>query len=155
MHGSAERPHSCPWWADDEEYMLGYVCGHIPDLSDHLSQFDELDDQWERALKIEASPDPDDYEIDESPHWPPPRPPKLTPEEEERLHERMGLVAELNVWPCWVFHKNDADPWPSRLHGHHNARPLKLDAINGFIYSIHTRKHVQTLRPKALLPIQR
>jgi hypothetical protein len=54
-----------------------------------------------------------------------------------------------------MFHKNDPDPWPSLLHGHHNEKPLKLDAITGFIYKIHTRKHVQSLRPKALLPIQR
>jgi hypothetical protein len=37
------------------------------------------------------------------------------------------------------------------LHGHHNERPLKLDAITGFVYSIRTREHVQSLEPIGLL----
>jgi hypothetical protein len=40
------------------------------------------------------------------------------------------------------------------LHGHHNERPLKLDAITGFIYSIQTRKHVQSLRRRELERVQ-
>jgi hypothetical protein len=116
--------------------------------------FDKHDTpRWERPLEIEASEYADDYEVLDSPYWPPPPPPELSPEERERL---MGEppVAALIVLPCWIFHKNDADPWPSRLHGHHNQRPLKLDAITGYIYSIRTREHVQTLRRKSLIPIQ-
>jgi hypothetical protein len=111
-----------------------------------------------RPLEIEASTDPSNYEIADSPYWPPPTPPpppKLSPEEEEAERVRISRpVAALVVWPCWIFHKNDADPWPSKLHGHHNERPLKLDAVSGFIYSIQTREHVQTLRPKELMRIQ-
>jgi hypothetical protein len=93
----------------------------------------------------------------ESPYWPPlPSPPlpQLSPEEKAERDRTMLRASFLIVLPCWVFHKNDPDPWPSLLHGHHNERPLKLDAVTGFIYSIHTREYVQRLRPKALLPIQ-
>jgi hypothetical protein len=100
------------------------------------------------SLKIIASSDPNDYEIVGSPHWPLPPSPKRPPPGGKPL-------AYLIVRACWIFHKNDPDPWPSMLHGHHNEQPLKLDALNGFIYDIQSRGHVQTLKRKVLLPIQR
>jgi hypothetical protein len=98
-------------------------------------------------LEIYASSNPIDYEVADCPDWPrPPEPPKT----------KSGRpLATLIVRPYWVFHKTDTDPWPSLLHGHHSEKPLKLDAITGFIYHIHTRKHVQSLRLKALFPIQK
>lgn len=100
----------------------------------------------ELTLEIYASSNPIDYEVDDCLDWPP-RP--ILP-----IKTSGRPLAHFTVLPCWIFHKADPDPWPSLLHGHHNERPLKLDAITGFIYNIHTRKHVQSLRPKALLPIQ-
>lgn len=111
-------------------------------------------DDFSHKLEIAASTDASDYLVSDTEFWPPPPPPALTPEEQARIEEFMRGAACLIVLPCWIFHKNDVDPWPSMLHGHHNQKPLKLDAITGFIYRIQNRKHVQTLRPKALLPIQ-
>jgi hypothetical protein len=107
-----------------------------------------------RPLEIKASTDPLDYEIENSRYWPPPPPPKFSLEEQAERDRDRRPVAYLIVLPCWVFHKSDPDPWPSTLHGHHSERPLKLDAISGFIYNIKTREHVQTLRPKELRRIQ-
>jgi hypothetical protein len=96
------------------------------------------------TIEILASSDPLDYEIADCPDWPPAPVPKTTGRP----------LAYFVVLPCWIFHKVDADPWPSLLHGHHNERPLKLDAITGFIYNIRNRKHVQSLRRKPLLAVQ-
>ncbi|PZP56506.1 MAG: hypothetical protein DI586_03405 [Micavibrio aeruginosavorus] len=50
----------------------------------------------------------------------------------------------------WRFHLNDADPWPSIVHGHDYERNLKLDAFTGYIYDISTRNHCETLKKKKL-----
>jgi hypothetical protein len=61
--------------------------------------------------------------------WPPKdRPSKPT----APSHLSRTTVLPLYVPPCWRFQKNDPDPWPSLLHGHHSWKPLKLDAITGF-----------------------
>lgn len=52
----------------------------------------------------------------------------------------------------WQFHKNDADPWPSELHGHYNN--LVLDAKTGKVYDSVTRKYSYTLKPKELDKVQ-
>lgn len=46
----------------------------------------------------------------------------------------------------WQFHKNDADPWPSELHGH--CKHFVLDPITGDVYNSVTRKYCFTLKPK-------
>lgn len=50
----------------------------------------------------------------------------------------------------WRFHLNDADPWPSIVHGHDYDRGLKLDAFTGYIYDINTKQHCETLKKKKL-----
>lgn len=54
----------------------------------------------------------------------------------------------------WDFHKTDADPWPSRLHGHDYEKGLKLDAVTGDIYDVATRTRCKTLKKKELRVIQ-
>ena len=54
----------------------------------------------------------------------------------------------------WDFHKTDADPWPSRLHGHDYQKGLKLDAVTGNVYDVGTRQCCKKLKPKHLLEIQ-
>lgn len=54
----------------------------------------------------------------------------------------------------WRFHKNDADEFPSPLHGHDYERGLKLDAITGKIFDTSTKNHCETLKSKALLEVQ-
>src|SRR5262245_4665398 len=56
----------------------------------------------------------------------------------EKLVKRGGYV--------WNFHKADADPWPSPLHGHDYDKHLKLDATTGDIYDAGTRKRCMTLK---------
>ncbi len=50
----------------------------------------------------------------------------------------------------WRFHLNDADPWPSIVHGHDYDRRLKLDAFTGKIYDTGTKQHCETLKKKKL-----
>jgi hypothetical protein len=95
-------------------------------------------------LEIEASESQKDYEF--TSEWPPPV--------QRRRKRRDPNLLYLTVRPVWIFHKSDADPWPSLLHGHHNQRPLKLDAITGEIFNIHSRKCVQKLKSKELARIQ-
>ena len=54
----------------------------------------------------------------------------------------------------WKFHKMDADPWPSVLHGHEYDHNLTLDAITGKIYDATTRAHCNQLRTKSLHDVQ-
>lgn len=54
----------------------------------------------------------------------------------------------------WTFHKNDADNWPSKLHGHDYDNCLILDAITGEIFDSGTRNHLKTLKNMALQRIQ-
>lgn len=54
----------------------------------------------------------------------------------------------------WVFHKSDADEWPSPLHGHDYDKGLKLDAITGNVYDIGTRALCKTLKNKDLKAVQ-
>lgn len=54
----------------------------------------------------------------------------------------------------WRFHKNDPDPWPSKLHGHALDEPLKLDAITGNIYDVVTKQKAGRLRKKELGRLQ-
>ncbi|HUI19967.1 MAG TPA: hypothetical protein VLZ74_02850 [Methylocella sp.] len=54
----------------------------------------------------------------------------------------------------WQFHKNDADTWPSPLHGHHSAEPIKIDAIDGSLWHIKTKKRVGKVKLKELDRIQ-
>jgi hypothetical protein len=54
----------------------------------------------------------------------------------------------------WDFHKADADPRPSLLHGHDCDKGLKLDALTGAIYDVATRQRCKTLKPKTLRSIQ-
>jgi hypothetical protein len=97
-------------------------------------------------LEIFASEDPDDYEIvDGEEHAT-----RLLP---PRSAQPGSVLAYLRVLSKWKFHKTDVDPWPSRLHGHHSSLPLKLDAITGNIFNVHTRRCVQRLRRKELVRI--
>jgi len=54
----------------------------------------------------------------------------------------------------WKFHKADADPWPSMLHGHDYEKGLTLDAITGEIYDAMTRQRCKTLHQKDLITVQ-
>ncbi|WP_431201571.1 hypothetical protein ACQ86E_20770 [Bradyrhizobium betae] len=64
----------------------------------------------------------------------------------EKLIKRKGHV--------WDFHKTDADPWPSRLHGHDYEKGLKLDALTGDIYDVATRTRCKTLKDRELKDVQ-
>jgi hypothetical protein len=102
------------------------------------------EDASEEYLRIEASDNPNDYEFDGE--WPiPPR--RADP---KWLRDVMHLI----VLSYWKFHKTDADPWPSVLHGHHSEQPFKLDTITGDIFNIHTRTRVQKLKAKELARVQ-
>jgi hypothetical protein len=154
-HSKAGRAFDCPWWAIEETYQVAYLLGKLRGVKAPPGMEDRA--PYIRPLEIQASEDPSDYEIENSPYWPPPAPPpwsKLSSEDEADKVRPSRPVAFLVVMACWIFHKNDADPWPSILHGHHNERPLKLDAITGFIYEIKTRRHVQTVRSRELARIQ-
>lgn len=65
---------------------------------------------------------------------------------------KISLIVKLNG-EQWQFHKNDADPWPSELHGHYQH--LVLDAITGKVYDSVTRNYCYTLKPKELETIQK
>jgi hypothetical protein len=54
----------------------------------------------------------------------------------------------------WRFHKNDADQWPSRLHGHDKAANLVLDALTGQAYDSTTRQCCFRLNKKEITRIQ-
>jgi hypothetical protein len=103
------------------------------------------------VIHVESSQDPADYEIADCEDWPPTAL-SLKPSHTANYSEIVAVP--LVVPPYWRFHKNDPDPWPSLLHGHHSQKPLKLDAITGFIYRIQTRKQVQRLKEKALREVQ-
>jgi hypothetical protein len=146
------KPFKVPAWASRRSYNAGYT-HHERQLAVDNPRFSDLE-RFSRPLEITASTNQFDYEVQDSAYWPPPPPRHLLPEEQAEIDRLMRNSAALIVMPCWVFHKNDPDPWPSILHGHHNERPLKLDAISGFIYSIQTRKHVQSLRHRELGRVQ-
>jgi hypothetical protein len=146
------KPQKPPLWALKRSYLAGYSHRERELAYDHTLL--DTRSQFFRPLEITASTEPSDYEWDAPEYWPPPPPLALSAEQHAQRNRIMRDSAALVVWPCWIFHKNDADPWPSRLHGHHNERALKLDAITGFIYSIQTRKHVQSLRRRELERIQ-
>ncbi|MER9298646.1 hypothetical protein NKI38_19440 [Mesorhizobium sp. M0621] len=55
----------------------------------------------------------------------------------------------------WRFHKNDADNFPSPLHGHDYERGLKIDILTGRIFDASTKNHCETLRPKGLDKLHR
>lgn len=54
----------------------------------------------------------------------------------------------------WEFHKTDADPWPSPLHGHDYEKGLKLDVLTGKIYDVGTRQHCKTIKDSSLSDIR-
>lgn len=54
----------------------------------------------------------------------------------------------------WRFHKNDADHWPSKLHGHSLEGRKVVDGITGNIFDKSTRKKTGRLKKKALLNLQ-
>ena len=54
----------------------------------------------------------------------------------------------------WRFHKNDADHWPSKLHGHSLEGRKVIDGITGNIFDKSTRKKTGRLKKKALLNLQ-
>src|ERR1700677_5058863 len=54
----------------------------------------------------------------------------------------------------WDFHKSDADPWPSLLHGHDYDKGLKLDAITSQVYDVVTKTCCKVLKEKDLKAIQ-
>ncbi|MFG1465074.1 hypothetical protein V5F77_19495 [Xanthobacter sp. DSM 24535] len=55
----------------------------------------------------------------------------------------------------WRFHKNDADNFPSPLHGHDYERGLKIDALTGRIFDASTKNHCETLKSKGLDKLHR
>jgi hypothetical protein len=55
----------------------------------------------------------------------------------------------------WLFHKSDADNWPSPLHGHDYDRNLKLDALTGDVYDVGSRHRCKRLKSDALAHIHR
>lgn len=64
----------------------------------------------------------------------------------EKLVKRAGYV--------WVFHKTDADDWPSPLHGHDYDKGLKLDAITGNVYDVGTKELCKKLKAGDLKAVQ-
>jgi hypothetical protein len=50
----------------------------------------------------------------------------------------------------WVFHKNDADHWPSHFHGHDYENHLKLDVVSGEIFDAGTRQSCGKLKRTSL-----
>jgi hypothetical protein len=54
----------------------------------------------------------------------------------------------------WVFHKNDADEWPSLIHAHDYDKGLKLDAITGKIFDAATKEHCKDLKRRDLAVLQ-
>jgi hypothetical protein len=146
------KPQKPPFWTSKRSYLAGYA--HRERELAYEQALLVKRPPFDHPLKITASTERSDYEWDAPEHWPPTPLPPLSAEQQAERDRIIRDSAALVVWPCWIFHKNDADPWPSKLHGHHNERALKLDAITGFIYSIQTRKHVQSLRRRELERIQ-
>lgn len=50
----------------------------------------------------------------------------------------------------WRFHKSDADPWPSLLHGHDYDHDLVIDGVTGKIFNRTTKTLAGQLKPKKL-----
>jgi hypothetical protein len=50
------------------------------------------------------------------------------------------------------IHKNDADPWPSKPHGHIYEQNIKIDLSNGMCYR--KRKHIYTMKKKELMQLR-
>ena len=67
---------------------------------------------------------------------------------------RLEPLAVATKGKNWEFHKTDADPWPSRLHGHFYDAGIKLDAITGKLYKVSTRAHCGNVKDKELRRIQ-
>jgi hypothetical protein len=145
---AASKPERAPFWAFRRSYHAGYTARGREWLYD--LELWASDERVYRPLEIYSTESLFDYEVESFEFWPPEPSSSLTAGQQAEIEGHAALI----VRPCWIFHKNDADPWPSTLHGHHNERPSKLDAINGFIYNIHTRKHVQTVRQHELARIQ-
>lgn len=71
------------------------------------------------------------------------------------ITQMMLLEKELKAGGyTWIFHKSDADPWPSPVHGHDYEHGLVLDAVTGKIYQVSNRKEVGTLKKKKLVKLQ-
>lgn len=70
------------------------------------------------------------------------------------LAMKMDTIVVATKGNKWQFHKNDVDPWPSRLHGHHSWASVKLDAVTGDLFRINTRQHVGRIKPKELIFVQ-
>jgi hypothetical protein len=65
------------------------------------------------------------------------------------IHAAMRLLTEKTVKRgsyVWVFHKSDADNWPSPLHGHDYEKKVKLDVLTGQIYDTATKQHCANLK---------
>jgi hypothetical protein len=60
----------------------------------------------------------------------------------EKIIKRDGYI--------WAFHKADADPWPSPLHGHDYEKGLVVDVISGNIFDKVSRRQITTLNAKVL-----
>jgi hypothetical protein len=97
----------------------------------HLLQHEQ---DKEAALKVSTDDDDIDEEFDV--------PRMLT----ERTIRQAGFV--------WIFHKTDADQWPSALHGHDYDKNMKLDALTGDIFDAVTKQRCATLKQKKLTQIQ-
>jgi len=54
----------------------------------------------------------------------------------------------------WQFHKTDADPWPSQLHGHDYEYGLVLDGVTGDIFNVTSRNKVAHLKARDLAALQ-
>lgn len=64
---------------------------------------------------------------------------------------RLLLEKKLKVGGCvWKFHKDDADDWPSELHGHDYDQNTVINAATGDIFDKTTRDHVGTMKKKDL-----
>jgi hypothetical protein len=148
-HGDPFEPKGCDWGRlpDGRLVALDYSTPALGDPEELLrrrlaaSQDEECSLQVATgSIEIYVSGDADDYEgagarlgfaIDDAP-------------------SDATILSRLIVRARWIFHKNDPDPWPSRLHGHHTSLPLKLDAITGNIFSIHTRQRIERVKRKEL-----
>ena len=106
-------------------------------------------------LEILVSFSPDDYEMVED-EGAPELLAQITAEEDRRkVQQGKGKLFVPYPMREWQFHKNDADPWPSPLHGHHSSEPIKIDAVDGSIWHIQNKKRVGRVKPKELDRIQR
>jgi len=55
----------------------------------------------------------------------------------------------------WRFHKNDADDWPSIIHGHDYEANLKLNPFDGKFFDTTTREYQGRLTKRQLRTVQR